>query len=63
MTGDKTILTDHDRQMYSGVFRNWIRLNKIVIRFLIIFCIYLDPAGISCAHSIGVITVDVDRAG
>ena len=57
------ILADHDRQMYSLILRDRICLNEVIIRFLIILCIDLDPTGISCAHSIGVVTVDIDRSG
>ena len=42
---------------------NAVCLNKIIIYLLIVFCINLDPSGIACSHTIGMITVDVNRTG
>ena len=51
----------------ANVFSNNIGdpecLDHVVISFLITLCIDLQPAGIPCTHTVGVITVDVDRSG
>ena len=63
MAGDKTVLADHDREHDVFMFRDAVSLDHVVVSFLVIFCEDLDPAGIPGAHGVGVVTIDVDRAG
>ena len=62
MAGDKTILADHDRQSHILMFGNAVSLYHIVIGFLIVLRIDLDPSGIPCAHTVRMITVNIDRS-
>ena len=59
MTGDKPVLTDHNRQMHIPVLRNAVCLQEIVICLLIVLCIDLNPAGIPCPHAIGMLRIDI----
>ena len=60
---DESILTDHDWKAYIFMLGNAESLNHVVISFLIILCVNLDPACISCSHTVRMITVDIDRTG
>ena len=59
---DKSVLADHDRQMDSGVLCDRERLDIIVIGFLVVFRVDLDPSRISRSHAVGMVAVDIDRA-
>ena len=63
MARDKAVLADHHRQVHPGILRDRESLNVVVIGLLIVLRIDLDPAGVPCAHSVGVVTVDINRAG
>ena len=62
MAGDKSVLADHDRQPDALMLRNTVSLHHIIIGFLIILRVDLDPSGVPCAHTVGVVAVDVDRS-
>ena len=61
--GDKAVLADHDRQADIRCLRDAHRLKVVVIGLLIILGVQLNPAGIARAHGVGMVVVDVDRAG
>ena len=63
MACDEAILADHHGQVNSRIFRNRICLNIVVVNLLVVFRVDLNPAGISRAHAVGMIAVDVDRTG
>ena len=61
MTCNKSILADHDGKPYVLVFRDTVCLHHIIIGLLVILRIDLNPSGISCAHTVRMIAVDIDR--
>ena len=63
MACNKSILADHDWKHNIFVLRNTVCLNKVIIGFLIVFCINLNPSGISCSHTVGMLAVDIQRTG
>ena len=54
-------LADHDRK--SAVLCDRHSLDVIVVDFLIVFCVDLDPPAVAAAHGIRMVVVDVDRSG
>ena len=60
MAGDKAVLADHDGQ--PAVLCDGHRLYVIIIYFLIVLCVDLDPAAVSAAHGVRMVVVDVDRS-
>ena len=63
VAGDETVLADHDRKHHVFVFGDAVCLNHVVVGFLIVLGKNLNPSGVSRAHGVGMIAVDVDRAG
>ena len=63
MGGDEAVLAYHDGQSYIWMLRNGHGLEIVVVGFLVVFCIDLDPAGIPGVHGVGVVIVDIDGAG
>ena len=49
--------------MDAGVFRNGESLNVVIVGFLIVFGINLDPSCVSGAHAVRVVAVDIDGTG
>ena len=63
MADNKPVLTDHNRKHHVFMLCNPVCLDEIIISLLVIFRIYLDPAGIPCPHAVGVLAVDIQRTG
>ena len=63
VAGDKAVLADHHRQVHPGILRDRKCLKIIVIGFLVVFCVDLDPARVAGSHPVRMVAVDVDRTG
>ena len=63
VAGDETVLADHDREHDVFVLGDAVRLDHVVVGFLVVLGKDLNPAGVSGAHGVGMVAVDVDRAG
>jgi len=63
MADDKAIMGGHNREENVFVFGNSGGLDNIVIDFLAVLTVELDPTGIPATHGIAVIGMNVDWAG